>query len=94
MNAGIPMDAARISDNYMMKWNGIMFVIALFALFNIEEDWRKKDDGFIPAHSIGIKSGLSERNIKFIRHHLVAGAVGVRGDNFYDFRPIRTFFND
>ncbi len=94
MNAGIPMDAARISDNYMMKWNRIMFVITLFAIFNIEEDWRKKDDGFIPAHSIVIKSGLSKGNIHFIRHHLATGAVWVRDNIFYDFRPIQTFFND
>ncbi len=71
-----------------------MFVITLFAIFNIEEDWRKKDDGFIPAHSIGIKSGLSKGNMNFIRYHLATGVVGVRGNNFYDLRPIRTFFND
>ncbi len=71
-----------------------MFDIALFAIFNIEEDWRKKDDGFIPAHSIGMKSGLKKRNINFIRHRLATGAVGVRGNNFYDFRPMRTIFND
>jgi hypothetical protein len=89
-NAGIPMDAARISDNEMKKWIGIMFVITLSPIFNIEEDWREKDDGFIPVHSISMKSGLSMGIFKFIRNHFATGAVGGGGKTFDSFRPIQT----
>jgi hypothetical protein len=57
-NAVIAIDAARISDNEMKKWIVIIFVMPLSLIPYIEEDWREEDDGFIPAHSISIKSGL------------------------------------
>ena len=75
-NAGIAMDAERISGNEMKKWIEIMFAMTLSPISNMEEDRREEDDGLIPAHSFGIKSGLSKGRFKFIRNHFATGAVG------------------
>jgi hypothetical protein len=93
-NAGIAVVAEQISENEMKKWIGIMFAMTLSPIFNIEDYWRDEDDGFIPAHSFGIKSGLSKGRFKFIRQHFVTGVVGGRAKTFDAFRPIRTFFNN
>ena len=44
-NAGIAMDAERISENEMKKWIEIMFAMTLSPISNIEEYWREEDDG-------------------------------------------------
>jgi hypothetical protein len=61
---------------------------------NVEEYWREEDDCLSPAHSIRIKTGLSNGRIKCIRRHLATGVVGVGAKTFDSFRPIQTFFDD
>jgi hypothetical protein len=93
-NAGIAVVSEQISGNEMKKWIGIMFAMTLSPIFNIKEYWREENEGFIPAHSFGIKSGLSKERFKFIRKHLATGAIGGGAKTFDAFRPIQTFFND
>jgi hypothetical protein len=78
----------------MKKWLGIMFDMTLSPIANIKEYWRQEDDAFIPAHSFGIKSGLSKGRLKFNRKHFATGEVRGGAKTFDAFRPIQTFFND
>jgi hypothetical protein len=94
MNAGIAVEAERIAENEMKNWIGIMFAMTLSPIANINEDWTEEDDGFIPTHSISIKSELSKGRFKFIHNHFATGAVGGGGKTFDGFRPIQTFLTD
>jgi hypothetical protein len=46
------------NENEIKKWIGIMFTKTLSPISNIKEYWREEDNGLIPAHSFGIKTGL------------------------------------
>jgi hypothetical protein len=93
-NALIANEKEQISEKEMKKWIGIMFAMTLSPISIIEDYWKDKDDGFIPSHSFGIKTGLGQRRFKFIRKHFAMGAVGSGSKTFDAFRPIQTFFND
>jgi hypothetical protein len=93
-NASIAGVKDQISVTEMKKWIGIMFAMTLSPIAKIDDYWKEADDGFIPAHSYGLKSGLSKGRFKFIRMHFATGAVGGGNKTFDAFGPIQTFFND
>jgi hypothetical protein len=93
-NATIANVHEHVSESDMKKWIGIMFAMTLSPISVIKEYWKEEDDGFIPAHAFGIKTGLAQRRFKFIRKHFATGAVGAGAKTFDAFRPIQTFFNN
>ena len=92
-NSTIERPADHVTLVELKKWIGVMYGMTLSPISNIEDFWMEEDDGLIPAHQFGIKTGLSKGRFKFIRQHFASGPVGAGIKTFDAFRPIQTFFN-
>jgi hypothetical protein len=79
-NAGIAMDAARISDNEMKNWIGMIFVMTLSPIPNIEEDWREEDDGLYPRIPSASNQGSAREDSSLFAITLLQVRSGWRQD--------------
>ena len=86
--------SAKVDEEDMRRFVGIMFAMTVTPLCNINDYWKEDDQGLMLASRFRSKLCMSKNRFKFIRQHFNTGDPGRGAKSFDAIRPIQDIFNE